>query len=230
MRPAPWRTVWAYGLAVALLAAAVVAFVRVRLHRHRRREADLVDLVDARTRELAEANEFLMELSYLDPLTGIANRRRFEERLEHEWKRAVRGQTALSLVMIDIDRFKAFNDAYGHPRGDECLKQVATSLSDGLPRAGDSVARYGGEEFAVILPLTDRAGAVKVAEQLRHRIESLAIPNRASTVGRVVTISCGVATFVPTADIEIHGAHPVGRRGTLPGQAAGQEPHRCRAQ
>ncbi|MBI4914624.1 MAG: diguanylate cyclase [Acidobacteria bacterium] len=203
VRPAPWLTWWAYSLALALLAAAVVTIIRIRLHRHRRREEELIALVDARTRELAEANEFLMELSYLDPLTGIANRRRFGERLEHEWKRAVRGKNPVSLVMIDIDGFKAFNDAYGHPRGDECLRSVATTLADGLPRAGDSVARYGGEEFVVILPFTDRSGAVKVAEQLRHRIEGLGIPNRASTVGKVVTISCGVATFVPAADIEM---------------------------
>ena len=105
--------------------------------------------------------------------------------------------------MIALDGFKAVNDAYGHPRGDECLKSVATTLADGLPRAGDSVARYGGEEFVVVLPFTDRSGAVKVAEQLRHRVEGLGIPNRASSVGKVVTISCGVSTFVPAADIEM---------------------------
>ncbi|MFH1176791.1 MAG: diguanylate cyclase [Acidobacteriota bacterium] len=203
VRPAPWQTWWFAALAGAGLGAVVLVGVRIRLRRHHRREREMQGLIDARTRELQQANELLSELSYLDALTGIANRRRFEERLEAEWKRAVRAHTPLTMLMIDIDHFKAFNDTYGHQRGDLCLKSVAAALSDGLPRAGDSVARYGGEEFAVILPLTDRAGAVKVAEQLRLRIEELGIAHRASEVSRAVTISCGVATFVPTTEIEV---------------------------
>lgn len=201
VRPAPWMSWWAMTIGVVLLGLLVFAGVRLRLVSHRRREAELTNLVDARTRELREANELLAELSYLDPVTGIGNRRRFEERLDVEWRRAARTRLPLSLVMIDIDWFKAFNDAHGHQQGDQCLKAVAAALADGLPRAGDSVARYGGEEFGVILPATDRQGAVKVAEQLRGRVEGLGIPHGTSTAARVVTISCGVATFVPTEDV-----------------------------
>jgi diguanylate cyclase (GGDEF)-like protein len=197
IRPAPWRTWWAFVLYGVALASAVVGTIRLRLRSHRIREAQLSELVDARTRELREANQLLIELSYVDALTGIANRRRFEERLGQEWRRAIRARSPLSLIMIDIDGFKAFNDAYGHPAGDECLRQVASALADSLPRAGDSLARYGGEEFAVILPLTELAGALKVAEQLRRRVEELAISDRPSPF-HVVTISCGVATSLPT--------------------------------
>lgn len=202
IRPAPWVAWWAWLVYLALAALVVLAILHLRTRVLKRREEALRNLMEARTRELLQANELLVELSYLDPLTGIGNRRRFEERLLTEWKRAVRARSYLSLVMIDIDHFKAFNDAYGHQQGDVCLRKVATTLVDALPRAGDAVARYGGEEFAVILPLTDRAGAVKVAESLRQRIEALAVPHKASSVSRVVTISCGVATFIPAIDIE----------------------------
>lgn len=197
IRPAPWRTWWAFLFYGVTLGGAVVGTIRLRLRSHRTREAHLSELVDARTRELREANQLLIELSYVDALTGIANRRRFEERFGQEWRRAIRARSPLSLIMIDIDGFKAFNDAYGHPAGDECLRQVASALADSLPRAGDSLARYGGEEFAVILPLTEISGAMKVAEQLRQRVEQLAISDRPSPF-RVVTISCGVATSLPT--------------------------------
>ncbi len=196
--PPPWRSWWAVMLYALLGAGLVAAGHRVRLVRHRRREQELRELVDARTRELRQANQLLLDLSYLDPLTRVANRRRFDERLGVEWRRASRGATNLALVMVDIDFFKAFNDTYGHQQGDACLQRVASTLADSLPRAGDSVARYGGEEFAVILPATDEAGAVKLAETLRQRVEALEIPNRASSVSRVVTISCGVAVAEPS--------------------------------
>jgi diguanylate cyclase (GGDEF)-like protein len=200
VRPAPWRTWWAYTLLAALIVGGVTGILTARAAAHRHRERHLTDLVQARTRELSAANELLLELSYLDPLTGVANRRRFDERLLVEWKRGVRAGLPLSLVMIDIDLFKPFNDAYGHQEGDDCLRTVATTITDSLPRAGDSLARYGGEEFAVILPGTDQSGAFKVAEHLRRRVEALAIPHTASEVGRFVTISCGVASAIPTLD------------------------------
>jgi len=202
--PAPWQTWWAYLLAALLLMGVIALVVHARLRSHERREAELQKLVDARTRELSEANQLLMDLSYLDPVTGIANRRRFEERVHLEAKRAIRGRSQLSLLMIDIDLFKDYNDTYGHQRGDACLRAVAGALADGLPRSGDSVARFGGEEFAVILPLTGKAGATRVAEQLRRRVEELALPHRTSTVSRVVTISCGVATLVPDSEDDVH--------------------------
>jgi diguanylate cyclase (GGDEF)-like protein len=201
--PAPWQTWWAYLLAAAVICGVIALAVRGRLRAHERRELDLLRLVDARTRELSEANDLLVELSYLDPVTGVANRRRFDERLENEWKRAARGRTPLAVVMIDIDRFKEYNDTYGHQQGDFCLKLVAGAIADGLPRAGDSVARYGGEEFAVVLPLTALPGAVRVAEQLRSRVERLAMVHSSSSVARVVTISCGVASMVPDSEAEV---------------------------
>ena len=197
VRPAPWRSWWFALLVAAVVAGSATVLVWARIRVHLRREQQLATLVDARTRELREANELLLELSYLDPLTGVANRRRFEERLATEWQRAVRTGSLLSVGMIDIDHFKLFNDTYGHHRGDECLRAVASALADGLPRVGDSVARYGGEEFALILPATDRLGALTVAESLRRRVEALEI---ASPTGGVVTISCGVATTWPTLE------------------------------
>ncbi len=150
----PSETPWAYLLGLAAVAALVVALVRARLHALARRERDLSAKVDARTRQLREANDLLIELSYVDALTAIANRRRFDEVLELEWRRAVRSRSPLALAMIDIDSFKAYNDGYGHQQGDACLRAVAAALADGLVRAGDMVGRYGGEEFGVILPGT----------------------------------------------------------------------------
>lgn len=198
--PAPWETIWAYLIISLVIALTVFGIMQFRLRAHRHREVELLTLVDARTRELKEANQILVELSYLDPLTGVANRRRFDERLALEWKRSIRSRAPISLIMVDIDKFKSFNDYYGHQTGDDCLKSVAATLSDGLSRTGDSVARYGGEEFGVILPQTDLPGAMKVAERLRERVEALGIMNAASRIGRFVTISCGVATVIPTLE------------------------------
>jgi diguanylate cyclase (GGDEF)-like protein len=123
----------------------------------------------------------------LDGLTGIANRRRFDEALDVEWRRGVRSHAPLSLLMIDIDGFKHFNDAHGHQAGDDCLCRVGAILVESLNRAGDLVARYGGEEFAVLLPETDAEHARRVAEILRERVAAAA----------PVTVSVGVSTIVP---------------------------------
>ncbi len=147
--------------------------------------------------QLERANRMLRALSYLDGLTGIANRRHFEESLDQEWRRAVRSGAPLSLLMVDIDRFKALNDAYGHQYGDDCLRQVAATFSDTLKRAGDLASRYGGEEFAVVLPATELAGAAAIAEIVRSRVEELGIPHDHSP-SRVVTVSVGAATCIPT--------------------------------
>jgi diguanylate cyclase (GGDEF)-like protein len=148
---------------------------------------------------LERANRMLHSLSYLDPLTGIANRRHFEESIEREWRRAMRASASLSLIMIDIDHFKLLNDACGHQTGDDCLKKVATTLSDALRRAGDLAARYGGEEFAVILPGTDIDGALSFAEELRARVEAIKFEHTQAP-GGVVTVSLGVSTASPTDD------------------------------
>jgi diguanylate cyclase (GGDEF)-like protein len=198
---APWQTWWAYALYLVLAAGGVAGLVRVRLKAHRRHERELQGLVNARTRELEDANHMLNELSYLDPVTGIGNRRRFQERLDEEWRRAIRAGGVVSLVMVDIDFFKPYNDTFGHQQGDDCLRAIAAALADGLPRSGDAVARWGGEEFAIILPFTLREGAVRLAESLRVKVEGLSIPHPASSVAGVVTISCGVATLPATADV-----------------------------
>ncbi len=200
IRPAPWQTRWAQLFVLCAVSLAALLAVRARSRAHQRREQALEELVGARTRQLQRANELLVDLSYVDALTSVPNRRRFDDLFQEEWKRCLRAGSPLSLVMIDIDSFKGYNDAYGHLVGDACLKSVALCLADGLVRSGDAVARYGGEEFAVILPATEVAGALLVAEHLRRRVERLGLPSVASKVGRVVTVSCGVATTIPGVD------------------------------
>lgn len=149
-----------------------------------------------RTQELAKANEELSHISTSDSLTQLPNRRRFDEVLKLEFERAKRTGSPLSLVMLDIDFFKRYNDTYGHVRGDECLFAVAQAISGAFARSVDMAARYGGEEFAVILPETDMAGALAMAERLRERIASLGIAHGTSDVADHVTASLGVATLL----------------------------------
>ncbi len=146
--------------------------------------------------KLEQSNAELKKLSCLDGLTGIANRRRLDEFLRTECLRSVRDDTPLSLILIDIDFFKPYNDHYGHIAGDECLRQVARSLDEAVQRASDLIARYGGEEFAVILPNTDLNGAERIARDLCEKIRSLEIPHEYSRVADIVTISLGVVSRV----------------------------------
>jgi diguanylate cyclase (GGDEF)-like protein len=165
-------------------------------------------IVQARVRthlELKRHRDLLENLSSLDGLTGIPNRRRFDEVARREWKQALRDRTPISLILIDIDAFKAFNDHYGHLGGDDCLKQVAAALSDAIRRPSDFLARYGGEEFVSLLPRTDEAGAVLVAEGMRRAVIDLGIPHARSTAGSRLTISLGVATCVPNLDRNLSG-------------------------
>lgn len=163
------------------------------IRRRRAAEKELLRLND----ELKKANKKLAELANLDALTGVANRRNFMEIFEKEWKRAIRSKQPLSLIMIDVDFFKAYNDTYGHQAGDDCLKNVALLLQEEVHRTGDLLARYGGEEFVVILPDTDREGTAAVAERLRAKVESARAPHEASTISDYVTISLGTATIAP---------------------------------
>lgn len=149
------------------------------------------------TRKLDDANQELIRLSSLDGLTGIANRRQFDETLLREWRRLGRQGRPLSMLLCDVDCFKQFNDSYGHQVGDECLKAVARTLKDTLRRPADQVARYGGEEFAAILPDTEITGALQVAEAMRSAVEGLSITHSYSKGGNVVTISIGVASTTP---------------------------------
>ncbi|MEZ4526896.1 MAG: PleD family two-component system response regulator [Desulfobacterales bacterium] len=163
-------------------------------------------IVKARVRthlELKRHRDMLEHLSSLDGLTGIPNRRRFDEFLEQEWRRGMRDASRLSLIMIDIDYFKSFNDTYGHCAGDDCLRKVAKTLAESVGRPSDLVARYGGEEFAAVLPKTDREGAVFVAEIMRRKIESLDIPHRLSRTAGHVTVSIGTATIIPAPGTDL---------------------------
>lgn len=155
-----------------------------------------IDITERRQSEaaLAELTRSLESLSITDCLTGLANRRHFDEVLNTEYGRHVRSGGELSLIMLDIDHFKAFNDTYGHLKGDDCLREVGRVLRETVSRAADLAARYGGEEFACILPDTDRNGAVIVAEQIRRGIEALSVPHSGSSVADHVTASLGVIT------------------------------------
>ncbi len=160
-------------------------------------------IVQARVRnhiELKRSRDLLEQLTTQDHLTGISNRRRFDDSLTQEWQRAAREQTPLSLVAIDIDHFKAYNDHYGHPQGDQCLIQVARALATCVTRPTDLVARCGGEEFAGLLPSTDSAGAARLAGQMRAAIEAEGLEHARSPTHPHVTISLGVATVVPQAE------------------------------
>ena len=148
------------------------------------------------TRKLDEANRELTRLSAVDGLTGIANRRQFDEALLREWRRCQRGGTSLALLMCDVDSFKQYNDNYGHQAGDECLKTVAGLMQGKLRRPADIVARYGGEEFAAILPDTGLDGALLVAEAMRSAVHGHGLTHEASTAD-VVTVSIGVAFTQP---------------------------------
>jgi two-component system chemotaxis family response regulator WspR len=147
--------------------------------------------------KLAEANLTLQKLSSLDGLTGIANRRSFDETLSKEWNRSMRNSKSIGLIMLDIDFFKLYNDHYGHQGGDDCLKSVAECLDGSIHRDTDFLARYGGEEFSVILPETHLEGAIKVAETIRENIETLELPHAKSKVSDFVSISIGVSAVIP---------------------------------
>ncbi|MDH3394008.1 MAG: diguanylate cyclase [Desulfobulbaceae bacterium] len=149
---------------------------------------------------LAESNRKLEALSNTDGLTGIANRRLFDDVLRKEYGRHTRSEKKLSLILLDIDYFKLFNDCYGHIRGDECLQQIAKVIANCTSRPSDLAARYGGEEFACILPETDRIGAVNVAEKIRGGILALAVPHKGSKINKHVTASFGVLTIKCTMD------------------------------
>jgi diguanylate cyclase (GGDEF)-like protein len=146
--------------------------------------------------ELKRHKDLLQNLVNIDGLTQISNRRRFNEFLHHEWMASIRNQTPLSLILIDIDFFKPFNDTYGHVGGDECLCKVAETLSNTIKRSTDLIARYGGEEFACILPNADTETTKEIAEALRQSIENLKIPHTSSQAAEYVTISLGCINLV----------------------------------
>jgi diguanylate cyclase (GGDEF)-like protein len=153
-------------------------------------------LVDT-THKLDVVNQELQRLSDLDGLTGIPNRRRFDETVQVEWRRNARAARALSLAMIDVDSFKEYNDHYGHLAGDECLRKIANALQGTLRRPGDLLARYGGEEFVAILPATPLSGGLMIGQQLREAVIALGLQHAKSAAEPQVTVSVGIATIVP---------------------------------
>lgn len=163
-----------------------------KIMQHNREELERVN------RELEEANHKLEILSETDSLTGISNRLVFDRTIKEQWNRCRRNFVPMSLIMIDIDFFKAFNDNYGHQAGDDCLRKVSKALSSCVRRSSDMVARYGGEEFAVILTHMEKESVLEFAEQLRKKVQQLAIPHMYSSVSQCITISLGVYTAVPS--------------------------------
>ena len=177
-----------------------------------------------------EQQRILATLAAKDALTGLANRRTFDDTLMAEVRRASRAGSPLSLLMLDVDCFKSFNDTYGHQRGDTCLKAVAEAIQGAVRRAGDTVARYGGEEFSVILPDTDQSGAAITAERIRRAVVDLGLAHGGSTAAAVVTVSLGAATavldsldageLVKTADAALYRAKRAGRNRIILSEVA----------
>ena len=182
-----------------------------------------VSIAVAREKLLREQTMVLRSQTFSDGLTGIANRRHFDVAMEKEHRRAKRGGTPLSLLMIDIDHFKAYNDHYGHQKGDQCLIQVAAALAGMLKRPCDLMARYGGEEFAMILPETDVEQATLMAETIRARAHELAIPHeRSGTDLRQVTVSIGIATQKVETPVDLEALIGAADRALYQAKRAGR--------
>ncbi len=175
----------------------------LRLHqemeRRKVREKELIETL----KQLSEANRVLTLLSAQDGLTGLANRRHFDENFSAEWRRAMRDRQPLSVVMADIDHFKLYNDHYGHQGGDTCLRQVAAVIGQVARRPGDIAARYGGEEFVLILPDTPLEGGMRIAEEAAAAVRALRLPHEKSSAAPYVTLSMGVACMVPDRSKEM---------------------------
>lgn len=188
------------------------------IDRRKSRERELLEA----TRQLSDLNTVLNRLSLIDSLTGVPNRRCFDQSLDQELRLSIRNDISLSLILIDIDYFKLYNDTYGHQAGDECLKTIAQSISACLRRPSDLTARYGGEEFAAVLPDTDQRGAYFIAQKLADAVKEANIAHDSSKVSEIVTVSQGIATFSPGmevssselivyADKALYGAKGAGR-------------------
>ena len=206
----------------ALTAGGEYVWIRDVVHVVRNAAGETISLVGfmfditerKRTEEqLLALQRQLEDYSFRDGLTGVANRRKFDAVFDEEWNAARRNVQPLSLILLDIDYFKQYNDHYGHVQGDECLQRVARALAAAGTRSRDFFARYGGEEFALVLPATDEAAALRVAERCRQAIFKEQIAHAASPVSQLVTVSMGLATIIPAAnDAPIPFIHAVDQR------------------
>lgn len=223
----PWyRTWWFIAICVLAPLLAVFAILRLRVAGARARERELMRLVEEKTADLQRANAELLRLSSIDSLTGLANRRAFDRTLEKECARIRRSGTQLSLVLFDVDHFKALNDTLGHQRGDVCLAMLAGEMERVARRSVDLAARFGGEEFAMILPNTGAEGARLVAEMVRQAFADLNLEHPASPIASFLTVSAGVATaargqrcspdeLIAAADQELYVAKRRGRNRVI---------------
>lgn len=212
---------------IVKLPDAIELIARIRSHSqsylNRKERDEAFEQLHRLKAELEESNAALQLLSSLDGLTGIANRRRFDEFMFQEWMRSNREKTTISMILIDIDFFKPYNDNYGHQKGDDTLKLVAQTLNEGINRPADLLARYGGEEFVVVLPETALKGAVQLAESMTQAIFALQSPHQHSDAADCVTVSMGVAccepdkrynsveTLINAADKALYQAKELGR-------------------
>ncbi len=217
------------------LLARIRSLLRLRHEMNRRKERE--HELTAALKQVSEMNRILTRLSAQDGLTGLANRRHFDEYFAAEWRRAQRDGTPLSVVMMDIDHFKAYNDRYGHQQGDDCLRQAAALIASGAKRPADLAARYGGEEFVLVLPETPFEGALRIAERVAQEFRSMKMPHAASSAAPYVTVSMGVASIVPQpgrgaeelleqADKALYAAKHEGRdrvKGAAPEEGGGRE-------
>lgn len=195
--PFIYQTKLFYLLCVLVFILIALSIWRYSVYNFKRREIKLTRLVAERTAELNAANEELQLLADFDVLTKISNRRVFEKFLKDEWNRAVRAKGKISLILLDVDFFKLYNDTYGHQAGDDCLQKIAQTISETVKRPGDLAARFGGEEFIVGLGGTDEEGSIEIAKQLLENINNLQILHEASEVKNTITISIGIATLSP---------------------------------
>jgi diguanylate cyclase (GGDEF)-like protein len=206
VKPAPWLTAWAFvGYALLILLAAYGATqLRVRAMKVRTRQ--LESEVAVRTRDLVAARDLLERLATEDALTGLANRRKFDMAVEQEWKRAQRDGHWLSLVMVDVDFFKRYNDHYGHALGDGCLRDVAQAVAGQCMRPSDLVARYGGEEFTIVLPDIAPDGVRTLLVAVLSAVDALQIEHADSSCAKHVTISLGAVSVKPGRNDEAQTA------------------------
>ncbi len=229
--PAGGGLEWPLAFAALLIATTVLAVYALRI---RRRWKLLSRKYLAMKQEYSGSAHALQKRSATDGLTGLANRRSFDEAIEQEWQRSRRHHETLALLLIDIDHFKKHNDNHGHQAGDECLRLVARTLASTARRAGDLPARYGGEEFAVLLPASSIEGAAALAERIRVAVEQLRLPYLEASAGRHVSVSVGVAACVPgqagtpsslvaAADEALYQAKAVGRNQVIVASAAPAE-------